>query len=138
MSEANKALVLRFYAELVGPGVEAMIDELLDVDVVEHEPLPPGVPPGRERLKVFIGMMLRAFPDLQFEVGAMIAEGDLVAARVTLTGTHEGEFMGIASTGKSIAVDVMDFLRVENGKLVEHWGVTDQMGMMQQLGVMPE
>ena len=137
MSEQNKALVRRLYAEAFGAGSMAAIDALVDVDVVEHEVMP-GIPPGREGLKVFVGMIRSAFPNLTMRVGEMIAEGDVVAARITMEGTQEGEFMGIPATGKTIAVDVMDFLRVENGKLVEHWGVTDQIGMMQQLGAMPE
>ena len=137
MSEENKALVGRLYAEVFGAGSMACIDELVDVDVVEHEEMP-GIPPGREGLKMFVGMMRTAFPDLQFRVGDMIADGDIVAARITMEGTHQGEFMGIPATGKTISVEAMDFLRVANGKLVEHWGVTDQMAMMQQLGAMPD
>ena len=137
MSEENKALVRRAYDEVFGQGRIELIDTLVAEDMVEHEEME-GMPPGREGMKVFVGMMRSAFPDLRVETGAMIAEGDVVASRITMTGTHRGEFMGIAATGNTISVQAMDFLRFADGKAVEYWGVTDQAAMMQQLGVGPE
>ena len=137
MSEENKALVRRMYDEVVGQRKIEVLDELLGDDFVEHETMP-GIPPGREGVKALIGMFLSAFPDMQFELGDIVADGDVVASRMTMTGTHQGEFMGIPATGRSINVNSMEFLRVANGRVVEHWGVTDQAAMMQQLGVGPE
>jgi predicted ester cyclase len=82
-------------------------------------------------------MFYAAFPDIHFRVDDLLAEGDLVAARVTVTGTHQGEFMGIPATGRSVEVDVMDFVSYRDGKGTAHWGVSDMVSLLQQLGVMP-
>jgi predicted ester cyclase len=78
-----------------------------------------------------------AFPDLRFTAEDIIAEGDKVAARYTMRGTHQGEFMGVAPTGNRIEVTGIDIVRFEGGKMVEHWANSDELGMMQQLGVIP-
>ena len=82
-------------------------------------------------------MFLSAFPDTQMTVEDELADGDKVATRWTATGTHTGELMGIPPTGKQVTVTGMDINRLVGGKIVEHWGEFDQMGMMQQLGVVP-
>jgi len=136
MSEGNKALMRQIY-DVINTGDVDRADELLAEDMVEHEEFP-GLDPGREGFKQFVRTFRSAFPDLRFEIEDMIAEGDRVAARVTMTGTHEGEFMGMPATGKQIRVSSIDIGRFENGKGVEHWGATDTMAMMQQLGALPE
>ena len=83
-------------------------------------------------------MFRGAFPDLEFVAEDMIAEGDKVAARITVRGTHKGPFLDIAPTGKQVSVNAIDIFRFANGKIVEHWGVMDQMSMMQQLGAIPQ
>lgn len=137
MSEENKALCRRFYAEVMSQGNVNLIDELCSADFVDHEQFP-DVSSGVEGVKQFATMFRAAFPDLSFSVDDMVAEGDKVAVRGTMRGTHKGEFMGIAATGKQIEVPTIDFIRFASGKAAEHWGVTDQATMMQQLGVMPE
>jgi len=102
-------------------------------DVVEHEELP-GLEPNKEGIIQFFRGMREAFPDMEMRPDAIIAEGDTVAARVTLKGTHRGDFMGIPGTGKEVVVAVADFFRVENGQIAEHWGVADMASMMEQLG----
>ena len=82
--------------------------------------------------------MHTAFPDIQMNVEDMIAEADKVVARVSVSGTHQGEFMGIDPTGNRVAITGIDILRIADGKIVEHWGNFDDLGMMQQLGVIPE
>ena len=136
MSEGNKALMRQIY-DVINTGDVDRADELLAEDMVEHEEFP-GLDPGREGFKQFVRTFRSAFPDLRFEIEDMIAEGDRVAARVTMTGTHEGEFMGMPASGKQIRVSSIDIGRFENGKGVEHWGATDTMAMMQQLGALPE
>ncbi len=136
MTEQNKALLRRFYEEVIGEGKLDLIDELIAPDFVEHEEFP-DLPPGREGVKQVFAMFLEAFPDLHFHIKDLVAEGDKVVARVTMHGTHEGSFMGIAPTGKEIFVQAIDILRFADGKAIEHWGVTDQMSMMQQLGANP-
>jgi steroid delta-isomerase-like uncharacterized protein len=136
-TEQNKALVRQLVEEGINQGNIRVIDELLIPDFVEHEELPPGIPPGREAPKVLFTMLRSAFPDLKATIEHLIAEGDEVVLHMTWTGTHKGEFMGIPPTGKSISINVIDILGIAEGKFVEHWGVMDSMAMMQQLGVVP-
>ena len=79
-------------------------------------------------------MLRTGFPDLRFTIEELVGEGDTVAGRVTMSGTHEGEFMGIPPTARSVRQDQMHFVRFRDGKAIEHWGVRDDLGMMQQLG----
>jgi predicted ester cyclase len=136
-TEQNKALVRQMVEEAINQGNISMIDELLIPNFVEHEELPPGIPPGREAPKVLFTMLRSAFPDFKATIEHLIAEGDEVVLHMTWTGTHEGEFMGIPPTGKRISINVIDILGIAEGKCVEHWGVMDSMAMMQQLGVVP-
>ena len=137
MSEENKALFRRMFEEVINQGNISLIDELVAPDFVEHEELPPGIPPGREAVKQMFTMFRGAFPDLNATIDDVIAEGDKVVARSTWSGTHKGEFMGIPPTGKSVSFGVIDIVRIAGGKFVEHWGQMDNMSMMQQLGVIP-
>lgn len=136
MQDDNKAKTQRFYDEVLNQGKIAAADEYLAEDFVDHEPFP-GVKPGREGCKQFFSMMRDAFPDLKFDVHFMLADGDKVAAYLTMSGTQSKEFAGIPSSGKKFSVNVIDIIRIVDGKAVEHWGVTDGMTMMQQLGAMP-
>ena len=134
--QANLALMNRIYDEAINQGKMDVFDELVSPDVVEHEQLP-GFEPNREGVKQYFQMMHNAFPDLHFQVDDIFAAGDKVVARITVQGTQQGEFMDMQPTGKKIAVKGIDIVRFANGKLVEHWGVTDAMSMMQQLGTIP-
>jgi len=136
MSEENKALVSQLIEEVMNQGNLSIIDEIMSPDFVEYEELPPGIPPGREAPKAMFGMMLEAFPDFHCTINFMVAEGDTVVVHQTWTGTHEGEFMGIPATGNSFSINVIDIMQIADGQFVAHWGVMDQMAMMQQLGVM--
>jgi steroid delta-isomerase-like uncharacterized protein len=132
-AEDNKAAVLRFYEEVInGTDLDA-IDELLTPDGVDHT----FGSQSAEEAKQFFGMLYQAFPDLRVEVNDVIAEGDLVAARVTYSGTHEGEFVGIPGTGRQTQTSGVDFFRMQDGKQAEHWGGPDMASLLQQLGVMP-
>ena len=137
VEDDNKALVQRIYDEVFSAGKIEVIDELVAPDVIEHEEMP-GLSPDREGVKQFVRMLREAFPDLRFAPQDVIAAGDRVVARIRITGTHRGEFAGIAATNHSVDVEAIDIMRVQGGKLVEHWGITDQFRMMQQLGVIPE
>ena len=104
---------------------------------VEHEETP-----GFERSKAGVTQMFRmyraAFPDLRMEAEDVLVDGDKVVARVRATGTHQGEFMGMPATGKSVDVQLIDIIRFgEDGLAHEHWGIFDALGMMQQLGAIP-
>lgn len=104
--------------------------------MIEHNPVP-GQTPSREGMKQLMSMFFSAFPDLHSSIDVLVAEGDIVAGRMTTTGTHKGDFMGIAATGKQVNFTETHIVRIVNGKAVEHWGNSDDMTMMQQLGVIP-
>lgn len=136
-TEQNKAVVRQVVEEIFNRGNISRADELLSPDFVEREELPPGIPRDREGVKQLTIMMRSAFPDFKATIDDIVAEGDKVVVRQTWSGTHKGEFMGIPPTGKSVSFGVIDIIRIAGGKFVEHWGVMDSMGMMQQLGATP-
>ena len=88
-------------------------------------------------MKQALAMIFGAFSDFKSTVNFMVAEGDLVVGQHTTTGIHQGDFMGIPATGKSVRFDEIHIVRIVNGKAVEHWGLSEDMSMMQQLGAMP-
>ena len=137
-AEENKALIRRYF-EAIDEACEAgnadIVDDFLAPDFVEHNPFP-GMPPTRDGWKDVFMQFVRGAPGYHV-VEDLIAEGDLVAGRVTAYGKHEGDLFGIPRTGKDIRVSGIVFWRVRDGKIVEHWHETDQMGLMQQLGVVP-
>jgi steroid delta-isomerase-like uncharacterized protein len=111
-------------------------DELVGANIVEHQPFP-GKTADLKGVKEGFRELRAAFPDLKFTLEDQIVEGDKVAIRGTLSGTHKGAYLGIPATGKTFSIESFDIVRVENGKFVEHWGITDQAKMLGQLGVMP-
>ena len=132
-TEANKALIRRFFEEVVNRGELDAMDRFLAPEFISHEELPPGIPSGREGAKQLFSMLRSAFPDLRATTEDEIAEGDKVVARVTFSGTHQGDFMGVPATGRRVAYAVIDILRIAEGQVVEHWAVADMLGLMQQL-----
>lgn len=132
--EDNKRIARR-YPEEVATGRDVdLIEELSSDDFVEHGPFGQdvrGPKADKERMREF----LAAFPDFEATVEDIVAEGDTVAMRVTLRGTHEGEFMGIEPTGESFEIQNMVFTRIRDGKIAERWVQPDSLGLMQQLGV---
>lgn len=135
-TEANKALMRRFYEEIFNKGNLSALDELIAVDFVDHNP-EPGQGAGLAGVKEGFAQFFAAFGDFQVKVEDMIAEGDKVAVRAVMQGTHKGEFAGIPATGKRFSVGLIDIVRFSGGYAVERWGQYDQVGMMQQLGVLP-
>ena len=135
-SHTNEALLRRFADEVFSKGKLSVVDDVMDRNFVEHEPLP-GFKSGVEGLKQFIGAMRTGFPDLRIAVNDLASQGDKVWTRVTVTGTHKGSFMNIPPTGKRISFEAMDIVRFSGGKFVEHWGVTDNVGLLTQLGAIP-
>ena len=124
--------------DLINAGDFEGFGELLADDFVEHEQLPGDQAAGREAPKQLFTMFQAAFPDMRWTAEDVLPSGDKVVARARVTGTHQGEFMGIPPTGKSIDVQLIDIIRFgDDGLAHEHWGVFDQMTMMQQLGAVP-
>jgi predicted ester cyclase len=114
-----------------------VIDEIVAPEIVDHGTPPPGMPPGREGLKAIARAMRAAFPDLKNTVDLQVAEGDLVAGKITYTGTMKGDLFGMKATGKQATWTESHFVRVKNGKVTEHWGDIDQLSMLRQLGLAP-
>ena len=110
---------------------------MMSPDFVERSGVFPSFPTTRDGMKQLFTMLHEAFPDLHPTIHDQIGEGDKVVTRKTLHGTHQGELIGIPPTGKQVAIEVIDILRVEDGKLVDHWAVVDQLGLMQQIGAIP-
>jgi steroid delta-isomerase-like uncharacterized protein len=135
-TERNKAVVRRFIEEVQNKKNMDVFDELNAEDFVNLS-APPGMPTDREGGKMYLGGFLSAFPDSKVTVDDMIAEGDRVATKKTLTGTHTGEFMGIPATGNRVTLQFVDILRLRDGRIIEHWLSMDQLSFMQQLGVIP-
>ena len=133
----DHAATMRGAYDLLNAGDVDGFGDLLADDFVEHEELP-GVAPTKEGVKDFFRMYIGAFPDLRMDAEDVLASGDKVVARVRATGTHQGEFMDMQATGKSIDVKLIDIIRFgDDGLAREHWGVFDMLTMMQQLGVVP-
>jgi steroid delta-isomerase-like uncharacterized protein len=133
MSERNKAFMRRGIEEVWNEGDFDVVNELLASDFVSH--LPHDELHGPEGVKQYFGMLRRAFPDIHFTIEDQIAEGDLVVTRWTARATHQGEFQGISPTGKSATVTGITINRFANGKVVEGWANLDELGLLQQLGV---
>jgi steroid delta-isomerase-like uncharacterized protein len=141
LSETNKTVSRRLFEEVWNKGNLAVLNELIANDHVNSGPgTLPGLPTGPEGAKQFVMIYRNAFPDTHFTIDEQIAEGDKVVTRWTAHGTHQGELLGIPATDKSSTVTGISVDRITNGKIVESWGIFDQFGMMQQLGViaMPE
>jgi len=130
-TEQNKAVARRWYEEGSNKHNVAVIDELFTEGFVTHNPVIPGG--NLEGFKQFVASA--DLLDLRTTVEDMIAEGDKVVARFVVQGTPRGNFMGIPATGKSFTLTAIDILRFEDGKIAEHWLESDQLGMLQQLGV---
>jgi len=134
-AEENKAIVRR-YREIHNSNDLAGLDQIVDANIVSHSGVP-GMPPGLEGGKMVHNMFLSAFPDSQVTTDDLIADGDEVVERFTFRGTNKGSFMGAPPTGKQVTATGMSVFRIANGKIVEHWGENDSLGVMQQLGLVP-
>lgn len=137
MTADNKTIVRRFYEEVVNEGNMTLAGELIARDFTEHGG-PPGQPTGMAGFRQFVTMVTTAFPDLHVTIEDMIAEGDKVAARVTVRGTHTGNLMGnIAPTGRHATWTGIDIFQIAGGKIIGRWNQRDLLRLMQQLGVIP-
>ena len=133
--ETNKAIARREIEGFEGQGNAAVADEVLAPHYRLHFPGFPTL--DREGHKQIIGAFHAAFPDMRLTAEAQVAEGDQVANYIRLEGTHQGDFQGMAPTGRSISITGTNLMRFENGQIVELWGYLDSFSMLQQLGVMP-
>lgn len=137
MSEANRKLVRGFFEEAWNQHNPDAVDRYMAGDYTTHTSLP-GVTPDAAGLKQWIAATIAAFPDLSWSIEDVMAEGDRVAVRWSVTGTHQGEFLGIPATSKEVTVRGFSLEQIEGGKIKESWGEWDALGLLQQLGVIPE
>lgn len=132
-AEANKALVRRYY-ETINSGNLSALDQILAPDYKRYLTATGTSLDAAAQKKRLAGMRSVVFPDLQITVDNVIVEGDYIAVSMTVRGTQKGPFSGIPPTGKSVVVSAFEVIRIQNGKFVEHWGGTDNLDLLQQLG----
>jgi steroid delta-isomerase-like uncharacterized protein len=137
MSEENKAIVRRLMEEVWTKGNLSLVDQLISANYTHHDTSTPDFGPGPEGEKKRVTLYRSAFPDLQFTVEDVIAEGDTVSIRWSSQGTHKGPLSGIAPSGKKASISGMTLARLADGKVVESWVNWDAMGLLQQLDVVP-
>ena len=134
--EENKALLRRYMAEVHNKGNLDALDQFYATDQVDHNAFP-GMPPGIEGMRKTYDIIHSAFSNIQVTIEDMITEEDRIVVRFTASGKHSGEFMGLPATGKEFSVMEIRIYRIDNGKIVEQWGLMDTSSMMQQLGAAP-
>jgi predicted ester cyclase len=132
MSEGNRALVERFYDEVISGGDIGVLDVLMAPDFIEHG-APPSLPPGREGFKQFVGVLRTGFPDFRWSVEDWIVAGDKVVARGGGRGTHRGEFMGVPPSGRPAEWTAIHIFTVREGRLTERWSGVDVGGLLERL-----
>lgn len=136
MSEHNRTAIQRYFDLLFNQGRTELIDELLHPDYVNHSPGSPELPRGRDGVRIVVEALRRGFPDLHYTIEELVVADDAVTARTTLRGTHLGEFFGMAPTGRKVCVGQMTIERFQDGKIIAHHRLTDDLTMLRQLGVL--
>ena len=136
--EENKALIRRYIAAIDDNGSSdwSVLDEYIAEDVVVHNPQLPGLTPDRDGIKQAAETFRQATPG-RHEVGLQVAEGDLVVSQIVGRGVHEGELLGIPATGNAVETEGLAVHRIRDGKIVEYWGITDTVRVLQQVGALP-
>jgi steroid delta-isomerase-like uncharacterized protein len=136
MSKEVNLAALGKFAEAVGTGNFDAFKEVVAAQSVDHDPAP-GLVPGPEGYRMLFTDLRTAFPDMKVGLETMVADDESIAFAYTLTGTQTGPLMGFAPTGKKIKIRGMQISKFKDGKMVERWGSSDQLGMLQQLGLLP-
>ena len=135
MQVDNKAIVARLFSEVINEGRFDAADELASEDVVFRGRGGKAAVSGLDSFKRVVSKLREAFPNLKFTIDDQIAEGDRVATRFTVTGTHLGDYFGTAPTGRSVTYSAVDIFRIADGKIEEVWSLSDQLHLLEQLGV---
>jgi steroid delta-isomerase-like uncharacterized protein len=133
----NKQLVEAFIQELFTKGDLEAVDRYLDPNLVNHDAPFPAAPEGPEGMRLAARKYREALPDWHSDIEQLIAERDLVVEVFTASGTHHGELMGVPGTGKTLTLRGINIFRIDDGRIVERWGQLDQLGILQQLGLVP-
>jgi predicted ester cyclase len=137
-AEENKALARRWFEDLFNAGNLEVADEIIAPEHVNHDPTIPGIPSGPEGQKQIVNVYRGAFTNAHITVEEQLAEGDRVVTRWSGSGTHQGELMGVAPTGNQVTITGLTINRISDGKIVENWSNYDALGMMRQIGAIPE
>lgn len=133
MTESNKQVIRRLFDDVLNGGKLGLLDTLVGAAYVDHSPAS-GQAPGTAGVKAKVAALRAGFPDLRFTLEELVGEDEVVAARYHWRGTHRGSFLGIPPTGRTVLVRGMDFYRLRDEKIVEHWDIVDDLGMLTQLG----
>ena len=137
MNEESNKIVMNRFLEFINTASESLARELISPNAIFHVPGNAEPMRGPAGYLAIIGMMRGGFPDIQWTLEEMVAEGDKVAARFTMRGTHRGTFFGVPPTGNKIAVQAMNIYRLSRGQFVEEHGQPDMLGLLQQIGAAP-
>jgi steroid delta-isomerase-like uncharacterized protein len=137
MSEEKNKIAMRRFVELINTSSASLAEELIDPTATFHVPGRPDPMIGPGGYLAVISMMRTGFPDIQWTLEELVAEGDKIAARYTMRGTHEGPFFGVPATKKTISVQAMNLYRFDQGRIVEEYGQPDLLGLLQQIGAVP-
>jgi predicted ester cyclase len=132
---SNVELAVRTQLEYFGAGRYDLAEQFVTDDYVDHE-APPGTPPGPEGSNAVLRWLLGAFNDLSYEIHDAFGAGDRVAVRLTTRGTHTGEFMGKAATGRRFEIEAIHVYRLDNGRVAEHWAKRDDISLAKQIGLL--
>lgn len=133
--EQNEEIITRYFNDVWNNGNIDLLDEIMSEEYINHNPGIESPIQGPKGLKPIIIAIRKGFPDLNYSIKKILVKENFVAVQVIMTGTHTGNFFGIEPTGKKVEVSQMQFERIKDGKMVEHWRVTDELTMMKQLGV---
>ncbi len=136
MPATPETVVRRLIEEGFNQGNLEVVDDLTSPALTEHQKFGPDHAPGAEGVRAVVESLRRAFPDFRLTIEDLAVNGGTVWLRMVATGTNLGSFMGHAPTGRPMRIDVFDVIRVEDGRMVEHWGVPDRLGALFQLGLM--
>ncbi len=136
-TEANKAIIRRWWEAINQGNADTIIDDIYTADYTLHDPSLPEPVVGTQGVHEFIANVTAAFPDLQMTMDDLVAEGDRVVQRLTARGTHQGEFLGVPASGKTITIWLLVISRMADGKVAEEWQMIDALTLMQQIGAVP-
>jgi predicted ester cyclase len=136
-TDKSRQVVTRYFEQVWNLGELDALDELMTTDYVNHSPSTPDPRPGPEGLKPIVRAMREGIPDLHYQILDMVVAQDKVAVYLRVTGTHDGVLFGMAPTGRRIDVRQMQIEYLRDGRICQHWRVTDELALMRQLGVVP-
>jgi steroid delta-isomerase-like uncharacterized protein len=137
MTDLKSTVIRRYFEELFNQGRVELVNELLHPEYVNHSPGSPDLPRGRDGVAIVVRALREGMPDLHYTIDDMVVGADAVAVRATMTGTHTGNFFGLAPSGKAVRVSQMTIEHFRDGQIVSHHRQTDDLSMLRQLGALP-